>query len=875
MSSGENIEIGIGADSSGLIEALEKVAANLKSLEKVLAGVSGGFENAGDTAEKAMGEAEKAADKAADAVGGLGKKTQEWDQKAKEAGGTFGETFDNVADQAGRADSALSGLAATMDHFGESGQRMAAMARQAADAAGGVEQLMLAMRQAPFVVGTALVAIGSWEALMGDTVEIHERIIQTNEQISNNYDGIAQKIRAAVLAQDEFNHSMDMSVGIGDQVDVQLRARMSQIDAISRLRREEARLIRNNSRLEADAAEDAIALQTSRLQTGLAYWEAIIVAQMDGVEAVNMLIEHHEEQDALERQRNTLREESARQRAQEYQTTMRQIADEREANVRLAEEEENRNRILEDRIDRLNQLSALTVISQARQEEAFSWWGTATQTMGTTVEVVDEASGAFVVLQDGLRATEEQFSLLQQQHVASNQVFAQGSDSVERQAALVEELNTLLGHEDERYRALTDHMVGMDVAHGALNMVTMQAIDVNELYGLVLEERNRVAIEAAQSTQSLTDATSDDTDALEDNVEAQRAFLSALNDANIALSESFESEGIQRVRQYQAAVAAVETEAVKLGLSLDHPEIIENLSGLAKGLAVDLNEINSIEVDEDPFLGPLESALRAQEALGEQRMFLRAMEEEDALLRQQYLIEAELQRKENHEAQADRLADMEQIIADHHQAVSDMEAEAAEERAQRLADVFEENIQGIGGLAGALSDVFEERADGLGEDNMAQAQRAFEISKALAIAEITVNTAAAIMSVVSQAKSVTGAAARVIAIGALGAVQMAQVKKQDLSFHSGGIVPESDPSETSATLLPGEAVLNRSAVSMLGQSGVSQINSGMMPGSSSQLVAVETYKHFDRFVGDEYRRQGTLFNLFRKNSEGTFGQRGY
>jgi hypothetical protein len=870
MSSGENIEIGIGADSSGLIEALEKVAANLKSLEKALAGVSGGFENAGDTAEKAMGEAEKAADKAGDAVEGLGDSIDGAAQSA-EASKSSWETFDNVADQAGRADSALSGLAATLDHFGESGQRMAELGRQAADAAGGIEQMMLALRQAPLVAGVAIATIAAFEVAMGDFLDLSEQILEANQRTSNAYDRLSEQIVAAKRAQDSFNNAMDFSLGVIDEITAANRARLQTIEDIFQANTRVA----NRAREVAAAEEEALVLSIEMEGTRLNRYARRIELHLQGLDVQQVELRLLEEQMEREGRIRRIREDGRAERRQAHSEAMDANREQLQANQALIEQEERIARAVEHRIDRLNQLSALTVISQARQEEAFSWWGTATQTMGTTVEVVDEASGAFVVLQDGLRATEEQFSLLQQQHVASNQVFAQGSDAVERQAALVEELNTLLGHEDERYRALTDHMVGMDVAHGALNMVTMQAIDVNELYGLVLEERNRVAIEAAQSTQSLTDATSDDTDALEDNVEAQRAFLSALNDANIALSESFESEGIQRVRQYQAAVAAVETEAVKLGLSLDHPEIIENLSGLAKGLAVDLNEINSIEVDEDPFLGPLESALRAQEALGEQRMFLRAMEEEDALLRQQYLIEAELQRKENHEAQADRLADMEQIIADHHQAVSDMEAEAAEERAQRLADVFEENIQGIGGLAGALSDVFEERADGLGEDNMAQAQRAFEISKALAIAEITVNTAAAIMSVVSQAKSVTGAAARVIAIGALGAVQMAQVKKQDLSFHSGGIVPESDPSETSATLLPGEAVLNRSAVSMLGQSGVSQINSGMMPGSSSQLVAVETYKHFDRFVGDEYRRQGTLFNLFRKNSEGTFGQRGY
>lgn len=846
MSSGENIEIGIGADSSGLVEALERVAQNLQSLEKALGGVAADFETAGKKAEKAMKDTEKSTDKAANSVDKLNDKAEQ-----------TANTYDSIADQAGRADSALSGLAAVIDHVNP---EMAELTRLAADVAGGMEQVILAVRQAPLMVGVVAGLTAVWAAGTHSMREESERFEQANEDLSDSYDRLINLINRGRQLQDDYTRSLQLSLGFTDQITARLEDRLRVEEQIFNNAVQQARRRRQIAREEAENAAASL--------RELAERQALTTSTM-----IMFSASAQEQSSQTLAQSEELLAQAAAEANEEYEESIRVAQEARQENIRLAETERNLARAIRDRTLALNHLSAASLDAQLSQEQSFSFWGSSeSQRMATTIV---DVNGTLVTLQDGIRATSSEFEMLEQQFISSNDAFTSGEGSIERQAELVQELNELLGHEDDRYRALTDNVVGQERAHGALNLVTREAINVHELFAEVLSLRNERAIEAAEATSELADATEEDSIATEENIRLQREFLRSLNEANAALSESFESEGIQRIEEYRDAVAAVEAEAVKLGLSLDHAEVVERLSGLLKELNVDLDEINSIEVDDDPFLGPLESALRAQEALQEQRMFLRAMEEEDALLRQQYLTEAELQRKENHDAQAERLADMEQIIADHHQEISDMEAEAAEARAERLQDVFDENIQGIGGLAGALSDVFEERADGLGEDNMAQAQQAFEISKALAIAEITVNTAAAIMSVVSQAKSVTGAAARAVAIGALAAVQMAQVKKQELSFHSGGIVPESDPSETSARLLPGEAVLNRSAVSMLGQSGVSQINSGMMPGSSSQLVAVETYKHFDRFVGDEYRRQGTLFNLFRKNSEGTFGQRGY
>ena len=57
--------------------------------------------------------------------------------------------------------------------------------------------------------------------------------------------------------------------------------------------------------------------------------------------------------------------------------------------------------------------------------------------------------------------------------------------------------------------------------------------------------------------------------------------------------------------------------------------------------------------------------------------------------------------------------------------------------------------------------------------------------------------------------------------------------------------------------LPGEAVLSRGAVRAVGgQAGVDRLNRG--ESGAPQVVVVETYKHFGRFVQDELGRAGVL-----------------
>ena len=73
-------------------------------------------------------------------------------------------------------------------------------------------------------------------------------------------------------------------------------------------------------------------------------------------------------------------------------------------------------------------------------------------------------------------------------------------------------------------------------------------------------------------------------------------------------------------------------------------------------------------------------------------------------------------------------------------------------------------------------------------------------------------------------------------------------------FDVGGMVGQSDPlapDQTQAQLLTGEAVLDRSTVQKLGgEQGIRDLQNT----SRSQVVVIQPFKHFDRFMSTAKKR---------------------
>jgi len=90
---------------------------------------------------------------------------------------------------------------------------------------------------------------------------------------------------------------------------------------------------------------------------------------------------------------------------------------------------------------------------------------------------------------------------------------------------------------------------------------------------------------------------------------------------------------------------------------------------------------------------------------------------------------------------------------------------------------------------------------------------------------------------------------------ATGAAQIAAIQSQPVpQFDVGGMVGRSSGSDVvNANLLSGEAVLDRATVRRIGgEEGLNRLQRGDMP--QQQVVVVQPFKHFDKFIQASSRR---------------------
>lgn len=173
-------------------------------------------------------------------------------------------------------------------------------------------------------------------------------------------------------------------------------------------------------------------------------------------------------------------------------------------------------------------------------------------------------------------------------------------------------------------------------------------------------------------------------------------------------------------------------------------------------------------------------------------------------------------------------------------------------QAQRIA-----NAQAVGTFASGVSDLLAQRAEANAKRDRELALRQFKASKAAAVAEATINGAVAITRALATLGPVAGALATA-GIAASTAAQIGVIASQKPAFDRGGLIQGGAMADqVPVNALPGEAVLSRGAVRAIGgQAGVDRLNRGDSTGP--QVVVVEAYKHFGRFVQDELGRAGVL-----------------
>tara|TARA_R100000655_G_scaffold110132_1_gene168051 strand:+ start:13141 stop:15234 length:2094 start_codon:yes stop_codon:yes gene_type:complete len=226
-----------------------------------------------------------------------------------------------------------------------------------------------------------------------------------------------------------------------------------------------------------------------------------------------------------------------------------------------------------------------------------------------------------------------------------------------------------------------------------------------------------------------------------------------------------------------------------------------------------------------------ESEAIAQEAIGELLkeiglIEMQGQKELDALKEQNHKREQERKDKERKEAEE---TERERIAA--------IRREAAEigELGNLTIGTFRNSIETIQNVSKAA-----------GVENAGLIRALFEMNRVAAIGEIAFNTAKAVtaagalgpLAPLAIAAATTAAAAQTAAV----------LSQQPPKLHMGGMTPD----ERTVVVKTGEAVLDSSTVNRIGgEPGVRALQNGQ--GGSPQVIVMNPFKHFDRYMTDRQR----------------------
>jgi hypothetical protein len=219
-----------------------------------------------------------------------------------------------------------------------------------------------------------------------------------------------------------------------------------------------------------------------------------------------------------------------------------------------------------------------------------------------------------------------------------------------------------------------------------------------------------------------------------------------------------------------------------------------------------------------------------------------------------------------------------QINAEFHQKRRKINEETSKkEREQRHEDISSFASASTVLLQGT-SAAFMAIAEHADQMSVEQRRKMFYISQAAAMGEIAINGIIAISEIWKEhAGNPIAAGVMTAGMAGITAAQIAEVAAQEPSFDIGGVIKgglmAKSADQVGVNVLPGESVLNRSATERLGENGVNALNSGR--GMGQEIIVVPAYRHFDRFIKDEYRKGGAFRKFFNDAREYPVGQRSY
>lgn len=242
-------------------------------------------------------------------------------------------------------------------------------------------------------------------------------------------------------------------------------------------------------------------------------------------------------------------------------------------------------------------------------------------------------------------------------------------------------------------------------------------------------------------------------------------------------------------------------------------------------------------------------------------------------------FELELQRIDEEIARVNELTDITNDAAAQKAALDALQRQRNqvifdEQKAQleKLRDTQLSFASTVAGSIGSTASSVEQLLTNSGKITQRQAVNLFNLQKAAGVAEIAINTAVAI----TRALAVLGPIAGPVAagfIGAAGAAQTAAVLSQaPPTFDIGGMIGNLDPLRPGEKFIraqSGEAILDEATVQRLGgEQGIDRLQRGGNP--SQQVVVVQAFKHFDKFVASSAAR-----SIFKQGRRRPIGAGGY
>ena len=182
------------------------------------------------------------------------------------------------------------------------------------------------------------------------------------------------------------------------------------------------------------------------------------------------------------------------------------------------------------------------------------------------------------------------------------------------------------------------------------------------------------------------------------------------------------------------------------------------------------------------------------------------------------------------------------------------EGKLYEAEMQRKISILDNYGKAVTGYLSNFGSALQTTMENTGNLTETHARRLHRLQQFAGIGEVAINSAVAVMKAYAQFGPIGGALAS-IPMAALAGVQTAAILSQPPpKFHTGGMVD--GPDVVNAQLLKGEAVLDRSTVRRIGgKEAVEKI------GSPSEVIVVNSFKHFDRYVASSMRGNSRLRKL--------------